>query len=159
MCKIRIIEPEEKYTELHQVEKLFVQMYEHMKDAGLKTPLIEGGEKLWRKSLEKTIGRFGKLILAVKGRDVIGFAHGIIKLSPDYLGGEKTGLITHVYVSPEERNTGVGGKMVNVLEKWFDDQNVQICELSVLSMNDMAISFWKDLGFMEKQIQMFKAIK
>ena len=159
MCKIRIIGPEEIFDELPQIEKLFVQMYEHMKDAGLKTPLIEGGEKLWRKSLEMTIGRFGKLILAVKDRDVVGFAHGIIKLSPDYLGGEKTGLITHVYVSPEERNIGVGRKMVNVMEKWFEDQNVRICEISVLHMNNMAISFWKDLGFKEEQIQMFKTIK
>jgi ribosomal protein S18 acetylase RimI-like enzyme len=42
--------------------------------------------------------------------------------------------------------------MVNVLGEWFKEQNIRICELSVLSMNDMAISFWRSLGFMVEQI-------
>ena len=99
MDDIEIIEVDKNSLYLNQVEHLFAELYEYLNTAGLMVPLVAGGEKLWRKSLEKVIGgRFGILVIAVKNDNVIGFAHGVARFSPSYLGGQQVGFIPHIYL-------------------------------------------------------------
>lgn len=59
---------------LAQVERLFVEFYQYMHEKGVKTPLPEGGEKLWLDAVRKTIKRFSRLVVATENDAVIGFA-------------------------------------------------------------------------------------
>jgi len=142
---------------LDQVEFLFRQLYAHLADAGMQMPMVEGGEKLWRQSSEKLLGgRFGILVAAVQNDKAVGFAHGVLRYAPDYLGGLKVGFITNIFVDPAYRSFGAGKKMVEYLENWFRTKGTHSCELQVLTGNAQGIEFWTRCGFSRELLQMRK---
>lgn len=144
---------------LDQVELLFKRLYAHLAEAGMQMPLVEGGEKLWRRSAEKLIGgRFGILVAAVRNGEAVGFAHGVLRYAPDYLGGLKVGFITNIYVDPEVRASGIGRSMIEYLETWFRAKETHSCELQVLAGNATGLEFWTRCGFSRELLQMRKKI-
>ncbi len=142
------------------VERMFGEMYEGMARQGLRLPLAVGGAERWRKGIAPGLGRFVVVVAAVAVEDgvetVIGFGHGVLRLSPDYQGSRKVGLIAHLYVSPEARQRNVGRKLVAALESWFYERKVHSIELQVLCRNQVAIAFWRKLGFGDELLQMRK---
>jgi len=143
---IREITVEEEFA-LAKVEGLFCDMYRYMKQHGLVIGLAEKGKQKWRDGISKSLGRFGVLLVAMHKEEVCAFAHGNIKLSPDYLGNLKVGVITHIFVDEEYRGKGVGERLVKGLENWFAAKDVHSVELQVLSANKAGIAFWEKLGY------------
>lgn len=136
-----------------EVEKLFKEMYQFMTDHGLQLPLSENGPAQWIGSVKKGLGRFGIVFVCVDEGEITGFSHGSIRLSPDYLGNKKMGVITHVHVKDEHRKKRSGAALVKALEEWFAKQQVHSIELQVLSANNSAISFWEKLGYNQELYQ------
>jgi ribosomal protein S18 acetylase RimI-like enzyme len=130
-----------------KVEQLFFDMYAFMNDHGLRLGLTEKGEQKWLDGIRKGMGRFGVLLVAEQEGKVLAFAHGSVRLTPDYLGNRKVGVITHVYVDGEFRGGGIGENMVKGLEDWFREKEVHSVELQVLSGNKSGIAFWEKLGY------------
>lgn len=132
------------------VRELFTRMYSRMDDLGLMLPLAPVGAEKWLKTARNTAGNFGLVILAKEGGKSVGFAHGMIKFLPDYLGGFAAGAITHVYVDDHSRQSGIGKAMVKLLEDWFRKKKVHSIELQVITGNPAAKEFWKKLGYLEE---------
>jgi len=128
-------------------------MYAQMDEMGLMLPLAEGGAAQWLKTAQNTSGKFGIVILARDGEQAVGFAHGMLKFLPDYLGGYAVGTITHVFVDEDSRRYGVGRQLVHELEEWFRMKKVYSVELQVITGNPKAKEFWKDLGYKEELLQ------
>jgi GNAT superfamily N-acetyltransferase len=145
---IRLDDPDNE--DWNAVGELFTRMYARMDELGLILPLIHSGTEKWLKTARNTAGKYGMVILAKDKDKAIGFAHGMIKFLPDYLGGFTVGLITHVYVDDDSRRTGVGKALVNLLEDWFRMKKVHSMELQVISGNPAAQEFWKKLGYLEE---------
>lgn len=143
---------------LEQTETLFKRLYEYMAGKGLFLPLVPGGEKMWLHSLLPTLSKFGVVWLALDGDEVIGFAQGTVKLLPNYLGGGRVGMISHVYVDPEVRSYGIGSKLVERVENWFIMKKVDSIELQVLYRNECGRSFWEKLGYDYEVYQMRKSL-
>ena len=141
------------HPEWDQVEALFLKMYSAMVAMDLMVPLAENGSGKWLKVAKNTAGKFGIVILAKNNDKAVGFAHGMIKFLPDYLGGFPVGMITHVYVNEEARRSGTGKEMVHNLEEWFNLKNVHSIELQVISGNPSAREFWEKLGYKEELLQ------
>lgn len=159
MTKVAIREiSDENDLSLGQVKRLFELMYDEMSSQGLIIPLAKDGAEIWIESVKKMINRLGVLFIAVQDEKVIAFANGIIRYAPDYLGSLKIGSITHVYVSPENRNTKIGYELVEKLENWFLNKKVSSVELQVIFNNLKGIGFWKHCGFKEELIQFRKKI-
>ncbi|MCU0370801.1 MAG: GNAT family N-acetyltransferase [Bacteroidales bacterium] len=140
----------------YDVAELFTRMYASMDEMGLMLPLDEGGTAKWLKSAQNTSGKFGVVILATDGGQAIGFAHGMLKFLPDYLGGHAVGTITHLFVEEDERRSGVGRQLVHELEEWFRQKKVQSVELQVITGNAVAQEFWTDLGYKPELLQFRK---
>ena len=140
------------------VEVLFEEMYQFMAEHGLGLPLTEGGASQWIGSVKKGLGRFGLVFICADDDEITGFSHGSIKLSPDYLGNKKIGVITHVHVKDKHRTKGSGTALVKALEQWFEKQQVHSVELQVLSANNYAIRFWEKLGYSQELHQYRKNI-
>jgi len=138
---------------LEEVKVLFQEMYSYMETHGLMLGLASEGAEKWLNGITKGLGRFGVLYLASSNGKLIGFAHGAIRLIPDYLGNLKTGVITHVFVSKEYQAQGTGEELVHELEQWFKEQKVHSVELQVLADNHPAIGFWKKLGYQPELLQ------
>ncbi len=157
MEDLQIVDVDKESPYLGQIESLFRDLYEYMKGVGLMMPLVPGGEKLWRVSVEKMSGgRFGRLLAAVRNGEVVGFGHGVVRYATDYLGGHKVGYISQLYVRPDRRTGGVGRILVAELEKWFREKNVHSFELQVICGNALGIGFWERLGYRHELLQMRK---
>lgn len=154
---IQIKEPESKL--LPQVERQFAAMYDHIKDKGLKLPLIEKGEKKWINSIKKTIGKYSGLFVAVDGEKVAGFVFGMIKFTPDYLGSQKVGFFTHQYIDPDYRGKGLGKKLFIALEKWFNEKNVISVEAQANYFNEGSRKYLEKSGYEYELVQFRKFIK
>lgn len=143
---------------LEKVGLLFREMYVYMLANGLNLDLAPNGHEKWISSISKGLGRFGVLFTLQKDEEIIGFAHGSIRLAPDFLGSKKLGVITHVFVNDNARNKGEGRALVHALEQWFAQQEVHSIELQVLSGNVPAIGFWEKLGYAPELLQCRKIL-
>ena len=132
---------------LDQVERQFVMMYEYMNAHGLLMRLAPEGEKRWRRSVERALGRFSTLAVAMSGDTVAGFAHGAIAMVPDYLGGGVVAQVNHVFVDEGFRGLKLTTRMIDVLTEWFVEKHAASIELQVLHGNEHAIEVWEHLGF------------
>jgi ribosomal protein S18 acetylase RimI-like enzyme len=132
------------------VGELFTRMYSRMDEIGLLLPLSADGTEKWLKTVRNTSGKYGLVILVKDWGKAVGFAHGMVKFLPDYLGGFTVGSITHVYVDDDSRRSGIGKALVNQLEDWFLTKKVHSIELQVITGNPLAKEFWKKLGYLEE---------
>lgn len=143
---------------LDDVEPLFLKLYAHMASHGLLLPLALGGERNWRKGVELTLGRLGVVVLARDGSRAVGFAQGLVRVTPDYLGAQKVGYVGHVFVDEDVRRRGALKLMFPVLQEWFRSKGVSSLELQVLWRNTGAIEAWAAMGFERELLQMRKLI-
>ena len=143
-------------TRLDQVEALFRDFYNGMEKQGLMMPLVDGGEKIWRKSAEKTLGKVNQLFIAIENENVVGFSLGTLRMIPEFLGGHLVGFVGGLYVLPEFRKMGVGEALYFKLEEWFKSKKVHSFELQVLTENYNGIKFWENSSYQKELFQMRK---
>lgn len=141
-----------------QVEGLLQAMYVSLETQGWKFPLTVEGARLWLKTVRNTAGKFGVMVVAKDNGRVVGFAHGMVKFLPDYLGGNPIGFVTHIFVEEDYRVTGTGKQLVEMLEEWFCQKKVHSVELQVITGNAGGIEFWTKLGYREELRQYRKKL-
>jgi len=156
MVEIKELDKNSPERYFAEVEKLFRAMYDYMNQHGLKEKLIENGEKLWLNSTKPTLKRLSFLAVAIKNDEIVGFALGSLKIMPEYLGFQKVGFISHVFVSEKHRRNGIAEKLSSYLESIFEKREVDILELEVLTDNNAAISFWENVGYKKNLMKMRK---
>lgn len=155
--QIRAIK-ESSDASMEAIRTMFGEMYAYMREHGLKLDLAGNGAQKWVENVSKGLDRFNCIFLAEENGKPTGFAHGSLRLSPDYLGNKKLGVITHVFVRDEYRKQGVGKKLVLALENWFSEKQVHSVELQVLDMNKAGIAFWQELGYPPELMQCRKIL-
>lgn len=158
MSGIDIVEVKPGDALLDQVEVLFVRFYTVLVDQGWVLPLVEGGEKLWRRSIEKTLGKLAAVFVALEDGKAVGFVHGVLRVGPSYLGGHRLGVVTHIYIEPEARAQGVSKRLVSRLEAWFQEKEVFASELHAIWANEDAVDFWEYMGYEKELLQMRKRL-
>ena len=153
---IRVTAADKK--KLLQVQHLFDELYSYIKktEKNLMLPPEKNASEIWGESVQKILGRFGELIVAVENATVIGFAAGVLRLTPDYLGGKKVGYITFFFVSPSARKKNIGKKMLVKLENQFRDKKVHSIELQITYNNTDGQAFWKAMGYKNELVQLRK---
>lgn len=159
MDGIEILIPEKGDTELlDAAELLWKDFYDDMSANGLMLPMADSGEKIWRRSLQPSLGRANHLVLLRSEGVIAGFALGTLRLLPEYLGNKLIGFVSGIYIDPAHRRAGMGRTLYNELEKWFISKEVDSYELQVLTGNPGAIGFWEALGYRSELLQMRKAV-
>jgi len=150
----QIDNPDDKVIE--QVSVLFSDMYDYMQQNGLVISLEADGAGKWINSVKRTLNRFSTLQIAQIENEVIGFAHGALSMTPDFLGNKKVGVVTHIFVKPAHRKQNIAAQLLSGLEKWFELQQVHSIELQVLAGNAGAIEFWQQMGYENELFQFRK---
>lgn len=136
------------------VAELFAVMHTEMRAQGMRLELAPDGEKLWVAEAARGLERFGRVTVALVGEEVVGFAHGALKLAPEHLGGARIGHITHVYVLSEHRRKAIASRLVRSLQDWFRQKQVHSVELQVVHGAAAALSFWEEMGFSVELFQL-----
>lgn len=117
----------------------------------LKDLAIESYDKMVKFEANKTafiIGAFEK-------NELLGFVWAFER---EYIGQSRIH-INQIVINPEIRNRGIGGKLLEKLEKLAEDKGIYNIDLMVTSDNEPAIKFYKSKGFQSESILFKKSIK
>jgi len=98
-----------------------------------------------------------RLAVAEADGQLIGFAHAVVKLAPEHLGGDRIGHIAHVYVTPAHRRSGTARDLVASLHEWLGAKQVTSIELQVVHGNEAGLAFWRSLGYSPELLQLRKS--
>lgn len=141
-------------AEVPRVKPLWEALYVQQRQQGMLLPVPEDGFAHWARTLEPVLGRFGCLALAERGPELIGFVAGRTRALPAHFGGGMAGLISDVFVVPEQRGRGLAKRMLGAAGDWFASQKIQRLELQVIMGNGPARDAYLKLGWKEELIQM-----
>lgn len=142
---------------LNAIVPLCEAMHDEMASQGMLLRLAENGARIWRDGIKGGLDRFGHLAVAEADGQVVGFAHAVVKLAPEHLGGARIGHVALVYVSPEHRRSGIARALVASLHGWLGAKQVTSIELQVVHRNEVGLAFWKSLGYMPELLQLRKS--
>lgn len=96
----------------------------------------DGGERRWRERLAMP-GAYN--VVAERDGRAVGVARGV----PE----DRDAWLHSVWVSPDARGLGVGGRLVGAIEEWARGRGVRTLWLAVLPGNEAAIGLYRRLGF------------
>lgn len=110
------------------------------------------GRRLDRKELGTA--RWLVDLLERAGKRAVNFALRRPRSNVEVAGG----YIAGVFVRPELRRSNIGRLLVSAAEDWLRLQGIDSCELHVLTSNEIAMKFWKDIGYEPLALGMRKKI-
>ncbi len=106
----------------------------------------EGKEKVKHELKEQISSENGRLKVALKERELIGFAYGEVFHRLEYKP-KRIGQISLVFVKESYRRRGVGTLLVKELCGYFNTENIERITLRYVLGNKEAENFWCTLGF------------
>jgi ribosomal protein S18 acetylase RimI-like enzyme len=142
---------------LPAIAPLFEAMHAEMAQQGMLLRLADDGAQTWLDGIKGGSERFGRLAVAEADGQVVGFAHAVVKLAPEHLGGARIGHIAYVYVSPAHRRSGIARELVASLHEWLGVKQVTSIELQVVHRNEAGLAFWRSLGYGPELLQLRKS--
>ena len=142
---------------LTAIAPLFVSMHAEMAQQGMRFQLTPDGAGIWLEGTKSGLERFGRMAVAEADGHVVGFAHAVVKLAPEHLGGSRIGHIAHVFVAPTHRRSGLARELVRSLHDWLHAKQVTSIELQVVHRNEVGLAFWRSLGYLPELIQLRKS--
>lgn len=104
----------------------------------------------------------GKILLAEMDGTPAGLIVGIVTEStPEELlecVPTRTGRILELFVEESCRGSHVGEDLVKAMEAYFAEQQCDVCRLEVFASNKNAYSFYRHMGYKDRNIDMMKMI-
>ncbi len=108
--------------------------------------------------MERWDGRARKLaqaretvgFVAAEEARVIGFIAGFVGQYRDgaiHNEARDTVTMARAWVDPQVRREGIGRALANAVESWARDKGAKILEVQVTENNDLAVEFYRKLGF------------
>jgi ribosomal protein S18 acetylase RimI-like enzyme len=79
------------------------------------------------------------LLVCESGGDVVGFAHAV--------WGDEEGTVLRIYVDPDHRRDGYGGRLLDATVEQMADRGVDRVKATVLADNDPGNAFYEAHGF------------
>jgi GNAT superfamily N-acetyltransferase len=132
---------------LDQLLPMFEDLHAVMNRHGMLLELAPNGAKIWLDSFRTGLERFGRMVIAEADGKVIGFTCGSMKLAPEYLGGERIGHWTHLYVGHAHRLSGVARRMTGMLHEWFAEKGIRNIETQVVVEHPSSVPFVGSFGY------------
>ncbi|MFN6037672.1 MAG: GNAT family N-acetyltransferase [Bacteroidota bacterium] len=151
---MKIFRVDSQYEKIDQLAVLFMEYFIEISNFGNLLPLAKNGEQLWLDGIKKSIGKTSVLTVAENNGLLVGFGHGQLKLTPDYLGSLRVGVVSHFYLDKKYRGGNFSAKMFEEMNFWFNEKAVASIELQVVEGNEKAYKFWSKLGFKPELKQM-----
>ncbi len=158
---MEIIEFEEKYAE--QVRDLLVELERYIISLDIDELDILGEnyrEQKLNYDLRAVQDNQGKAYIAVDKDNVLGLIMGIVRVytEEDYLDYKcpKSGEITELIVSEQARNMGVGKKLIEAIEYYFDSIDCKAIAVDVFAYNLNAQAFYESCGYHTRMMRMIK---
>lgn len=154
--EIRPLTTKEDDMIYNQLSQLFREMYTFLKEIGLTQNLAPNGEVIWLNSIKGFLGKLNVVFIAMNGDRIVGFSSGNIRVNPSFLGTQKIGFLSQVYITPLYRNRNLGKLLFLEVENWLIKNKVDQIGLEVLIKNEGAMKFWSKMGYTAEYVKMTK---
>ncbi len=120
----------------------------------------EGSEEEFRRFLTRIVSSREDVIILVAEVDgeVVGFLIGMVRERTPVFIRSIHGYITDIYVDPGFRRRGIGRRLVETAVEWFAARGLDHVRLQVAAANAAGIAFWKNLGFEDYFLELWKEI-
>ncbi len=120
------------------------------------------GKKYLKICLSEVTKQNGAFLIATKGQEIAGFIIGVIVTqTPEELMGHKLdifGRITELYVQEKYRQLGVGKKLIQKIEEYFQKQKCDFVMVEVFVPNKNAHQFYHAVGFHDRSTDLIKKL-
>ena len=93
-------------------------------------------------------------LVATQDEKPIGFANGFLILPSRIFQTKTIGLIENLFVLPDVRRQGGGGRLVDACYNWFSDNFIDQVYVNVVPHNQLSIRFWKSKGYQIHKVTM-----
>ncbi|HEX7017853.1 MAG TPA: GNAT family N-acetyltransferase [Patescibacteria group bacterium] len=99
------------------------------------------------------------ILIAKEGEDIIGFTT-FEEDTEEYFDTEikKFGTVIELYVKEANRHQGVGKALMQKAEEYFSSKGLSHIKLASSTFNDDALAFYTSLGYVSRQISLFRKI-
>ena len=145
---------------LYHAEALYRDLHRELAEGNAPVPLPPGGERVWRESVEPSLGRVAILTLAVtQDERAVGFHHATLAFLPDYLGGGKIARVMSVYVAGPYRRRGIGSRLSASAEEWMRSKGAMSVEVQAPVAEPCSRGFWEKLGLTAELIQLRRPVQ
>ena len=123
---------------------------------------LEAAHKYMQKMLDDVYNMHGKIFVAKKEGEVVGFVQGVIiehNTGDDEIydlshSPGKEGWIGLLYVRPEYRGQKIGQELLDRIKEYFTNAKCTSIKLLVLSDNENAIKIYRKNGFIPHDLEM-----
>jgi len=106
------------------------------------------GRELFRQWMGESLAEEKRvLFVATERAQVMGFAHGMLTNSPPPMRDRCIGSVTDLVVGASHRRRGIGRRLVEAVQDWFQRQGAVEIRLTAALCNESAVAFWRAMGF------------
>ncbi len=98
-------------------------------------------------------------LIAEENGEFLGYISFSIKKRSPIQKLEKEGRLHYAYIEKEHRGKGIFKKLLKEAKKWFKEKGIKYWTLSVSPENPRAHKLYKELGFVDKEIEMIGKVK
>jgi GNAT superfamily N-acetyltransferase len=136
-----------------RLEPLYLTLQEHQRSVapelgGMPARSVEDAWALRSAEYRGWLAEPGAfVVLAERNEDIIGYA--LVSLASGYQGwisAERIGEVIDVVVAPKERGSGIGGDLLDVVERRLADVGIEHLRLRVLAANVDALRLYERRG-------------
>lgn len=159
---MEIIEYNEKYE--NDVKRLLRELQEYVVSLDpYKFNKITDGyeEKCFELDYNEVINKNGKIYLAIENNNAVGLIMGIIEKDIHEYDFERNcylGKITELIVTKNTRSKGIGKRLIEKMELYFEGNNCKVISIDVFGYNDVAKNFYFKNGYHSRMITVSKRI-
>jgi len=87
------------------------------------------------------------IVVAVDGRDLVGYCMAKISEYPPVLQEQRYGDIENIAVTEKYRRSKIGARLLNEVRKWYLEKSIRRVEAKVSKFNKVSTGFWAKMGF------------
>lgn len=119
-------------------------------------------DKIFKRDMDEVNNNDGKVYLAIEDNMVVGLIMGVIRKPEkdfDYERPDNMGEVIELIVTKNIISKGIGRKLLNKLEEYFENQNCKTINIDVFGYNDIGKNFYFKNGYHTRMMTVSKRTK
>jgi len=136
-----------------QLGALWLEFLREQSSFDERVAIAEDALPRWRNDFPLWLDRGSRYILvAEREGSLLGFITAVKSAPPPVFKYAPEAYVEELYVHPRARQNGVGRRLFKEMVAWADRWGARRVRLSVLSMNEAGLVFWRKIGFTDLSV-------
>lgn len=110
-------------------------------------PSVNAIEKFRKFVSQQITNPHSRLVVATSKREHVGYCLAFLLQRPPVFARKEYVVITDLVITQKYRRIGLGSRLVRDQERWCWEKGIGWIEAQVGTLNQVAMSFWRKIGF------------